>query len=606
LAVALGFIAAGAIVLETILGLKELSPRDWPVEAAILAAIACLAVARLLARLSFVDTDLRAGADRIVSAVDRGAGWVLRGRAIVGIFAVALVGMVAAWAPHYLTWPLWTDHDHVLAMARGWELGKPPWRELVTYQFPGEIELAWLVGRASGWTRPGAYFAADLLISFVLVFAVLRWSVRALGSWLAGLVAAVALIGFFASLPYSLAAQRDSHAMELVLLAWLLLETPPRRRLTSALSAVLYAAALLIRPHAILFAPILMGSLWTHRAPARSLRSTLGAWGAIVLLGLAVGFAPVVLGGLGADFVRSLRFPSSTPGLYAEWSLTHVRTVLGRLGRDGTLWLSLLASGLQASTANGPSHRRLGRIALGFLIAACAFRLVHPVDHHYLRFPLRIVQAWALGPLTAWLVADRRVARSFALGFLGLAVYESVPFRWTTLNPAASVQAVGSLFGGRPPALAPPGAEPAFPPTTQRLYHYAWVDYQQVLAHIRTTTTSSTPVANLLSFYPYPSINGATGRPPAAPLESLVLLSWFPEFDFDVAMSRALADAPPGSLVVYDGPRIDRNLAPRLRRSLTSIGTHYEFEAIYGEMEIWRKRTIAPTAPERSRPMDAK
>jgi hypothetical protein len=83
-------------------------------------------------------------------------------------------------------------------------------------------------------------------------------------------------------------------------------------------------------------------------------------------------------------------------------------------------------------------------------------------------------------------------------------------------------------------------------------------------------------------------------------------LSWFPEFDFDVAMSRALADAPPGSLVVYDGPRIDRNLAPRLRRSLTSIGTHYEFEAIYGEMEIWRKRTIAPTAPERSRPMDAK
>jgi hypothetical protein len=511
--------------------------------------------------------------------------------------------MVAAWAPHYLTWPLWTDHDHVLAMARGWDLGKPPWRELVTYQFPGEIELAWLVGRTSGWTWPGAYFAADLLLSLVLVFAVLRWSVRALGSWLPGLVAAVALAGFFASLPYSLAAQRDSHAMELVLLAWLLLETPPRRWPTAALSAVLYAAALLIRPHAILFAPILMGSLWSHRETTGSLRST-GAWGIIVLLGLAVGFAPVVLGGLGADFVRSLRFPSSTPGLYSEWSLTQVRTVLGRFGRDGTLWLSLLASGLQASIAGGPAHRRLGRIALGFLIAACVFRIVHPVDHYYLRFPLRIVQAWALGPLTAWLVADRRVVPAFAFGFLALAVYEAVPLRWTTLNPAASVQAIGSLFSGRPPALAPPGAEPAFPSTTQRLYHYAWEDYQQVLAHIRTTTSTRTPVANLLSFYPYPSINGATGRPPAAPLESLVLLSWFPEFDFDAAMSRALADAPPGSLVVYDGPRIDRNLAPRLRRSLTSIGTHYEFEAIYGEMEVWRKRPPDPTVSERSRPSD--
>ncbi len=62
----------------------------------------------------------------------------------------------AVWLPQYLTWPWWTDLDHFGTFAMAWDCGVLPYRDLPTFQFPGEYYLFWVVGKVFGWGRTGA------------------------------------------------------------------------------------------------------------------------------------------------------------------------------------------------------------------------------------------------------------------------------------------------------------------------------------------------------------------------------------------------------------------------------------------------------------------
>ena len=94
----------------------------------------------------------------------------------------------ALWLPRYLTWPWWADHDVFATMARGWDAGLKPYRDLIGNNFPGSIYLFWMVGKLCGWGNSLAYNAFDALLLGGFGAAVLAWSRRRFGTWLPGAV----------------------------------------------------------------------------------------------------------------------------------------------------------------------------------------------------------------------------------------------------------------------------------------------------------------------------------------------------------------------------------------------------------------------------------
>jgi len=65
----------------------------------------------------------------------------LLGRPATIAALVVAAALLAAWIPHYLTWPLWIDADSRLMMARAWDDGRLPYRDIVTFNFPGEWDI---------------------------------------------------------------------------------------------------------------------------------------------------------------------------------------------------------------------------------------------------------------------------------------------------------------------------------------------------------------------------------------------------------------------------------------------------------------------------------
>src|SRR5215470_17258267 len=98
----------------------------------------------------------------------------------------ALLGLVclmqlATWIPHYLTWPLWADHDAYATIARGWEAGVLPYRDLYCNQFPGVLYLFWILGRIAGWGGSTAIYAFDAGAVVLLGVGLVLWSHRLFG-----------------------------------------------------------------------------------------------------------------------------------------------------------------------------------------------------------------------------------------------------------------------------------------------------------------------------------------------------------------------------------------------------------------------------------------
>ena len=82
--------------------------------------------------------------------------------------AVLCAVRLMTWAPHYLTWPWWADHDVFATMAQAWEAGLLPYRDLRGNNFPGTIYLFWVLGKLFGWGRTWSFYAADVALLVLL------------------------------------------------------------------------------------------------------------------------------------------------------------------------------------------------------------------------------------------------------------------------------------------------------------------------------------------------------------------------------------------------------------------------------------------------------
>ncbi len=190
---------------------------------------------------------------------ERLSAWLLAGP-LTAMVVAAAVAQWACWVPHYLTWPWSPDLDVFATMARGWDAGFRPYRDLRGNNFPGTIYAHWIVGKLAGWGRTAPFLALDGALVLGLGLSLVGWSRRRFGKALPGAVGFLTFLGYYLALDYTQTAQRDWQGPLAATLAVLVLEA--RVGTAGHLgSALLFAAALATRPQTILFLPAAVSAL---------------------------------------------------------------------------------------------------------------------------------------------------------------------------------------------------------------------------------------------------------------------------------------------------------------------------------------------------------
>src|SRR5262249_15105683 len=116
---------------------------------------------------------------------DPAAAWII-GRPLTAILATVCALFLPPWAPHYLTWLIWTDTEQFAISAQSWASGILPYRDLADFDFPGPIYLLYGLGKVFGWNPAVPFYAADLALLTLLGGTLMTWSRRVLGSWIPG------------------------------------------------------------------------------------------------------------------------------------------------------------------------------------------------------------------------------------------------------------------------------------------------------------------------------------------------------------------------------------------------------------------------------------
>jgi hypothetical protein len=220
------------------------------------------------------------------------------------------------------------------------------------------------------------------------------------------------------------------------------------------------------------------------------------------------------------------------------------------------------------------------------------YRMVHPVDHGYLKQPLMILECIGLAVLPAWLMIEMKHFQGLTwFAVTGLMLYigqvESTIYAELDYTPIA----YESLLSGKNPPYSPPGCRAVYP-NNGNFYHYHWPDWVQADDWLRVESKRETRILNLLSYQPFPAFLGTVDRLPIGRLESIVLMNWFTKYDFDSEIAKDLENAAVGSLVVWDSVRTNPMNIRQLEKTFGTIGRLYEKRMDFGEIEFWEK--LAP------------
>ena len=502
--------------------------------------------------------------------------------------AVGLVclGFLTAWVPHYLTWPWSRDEDTFAVLALSWDRGILPYRDIRAYNFPGETYLFWGLGKVFGWGRTIPFYALDASCVVLLGGALVAWSRRKLDGALPGLVGYLAFLGSYLNLAFENTGERDWHTVFLVCLGLMVAQAWPGR-LSRIASALTMALAFSIRPHAVLFLPALAAAVaepgpTSGPCPHAKLRVVL-EWCLWLVVFLTVVFAPVAAAGIADDWIRGLRV-AAYGGPYSKATpIGAIHAFLDQL-RDWRTDMPLAATFLLATSRTGG----LGRVARTWSLAwlgVLVYRPLHPVQHSYLIHPIFLVGSitWALA--VSWFVSVWWLARPVRVVAVALLAYELVPMPPWMCSLGASVQAVRTLARGEMPATSPLGCLQPFG------YSSRWNDYRVVLEYLRQVTSPQTFVANVLNRYPYESLNGPAGRLSPFRAESGICWLRWVKIDLDSEFARDLLNAT-DSVVVWEPRQDNVDPAMRLKRVVAVIRQHFEPEARFGKVEVWRRKPV--------------
>lgn len=522
------------------------------------------------------------------------------GHTISGILNWLVYGTIAllivSWLPHYLIWPLWPDAHAYAALAIGWENGIEPYRDVQTFNFPGQIYVFWILGKVFGWDQTWAFYAADAALIGTVGAALIYWSRRVFGEAISGAIGFLGLLVVLLDLDISLAAQRDWHSTAFVILSLVALQCgPPRGR--TVLSALAFAAGFVFRPHVVLFGPAIITAILLERTDpqTRDLRPAIRTaivWAITFGIGLFVGFLPLLANGLFGDFLEDLKL-ARHGGSYAGMTLkAAILLFLAKFVMREYL-LVFVSTLTLALKYRGETLR----IVLPWSVAmifAMAYQSVHPIAHFYLMLPLYVIYAVNLAILAALVrktLGAGTPAATAMTAAVALLACNKVP---DECSISASRKAVVSLVTGVPVKEAPPGALPYFPnhevdPKLKRS-GYPWADYVATIEYLKANTTPRTLIAGSFKRMPFPAFNGATGRPTPWPGEGGSTFLMVLGKDWQKPFGESLIEAPQDTVVVWvpgEVPETDRLATDELDQV---VKDHFVPEARFGIFEIYRRK----------------
>jgi hypothetical protein len=511
-------------------------------------------------------------------STDRLAERILAGPATAVVGLVCLLQLLT-WLPHYLTWPLWADHDAFATLARGWEAGQHPYRDLACNQFPGAIYLFWFVGKVAGWGTSASLYAFDACTVLVLGLVLIAWSKRLFGALLPGVVGYLCFLSYYLSLDYSLAAQRDWHAPFFAVLGILILQTWEGRTAAPAFSAVAVAAAILIRPHVVLFLPaVVVQLIGEMRTGQRSRRPAV--WTLSFVLTTFLGFAPLAVSGLLPDFLAGVALNNSS-GQHGTGRL--VTLIAGLFNQLDSFAYIVVALSIALVPKRDTRRASTAAAWLAAFVIVLLYKPIHPRNHAYLGIPLAVVFAVNVGVLTDLLLSGRRVSASFRLLSLLLLLGLSCKTRPEFCSIRSSLWAASDAMRGSTRTSTPPGYRHGPVPTSA---YYDWADYHATLDYLRRHTSQKSKIANALKGNP--AIVGPLGRLSAFPAENIAWV-WMANRGDEERFARALENEA-DSLVVWSPGEAGPDPSFQIDRIESAIRRLYRPDARFGAIEVWRRK----------------
>lgn len=520
---------------------------------------------------------------------DRVAAWWLRGPLSFALVTLAAI-QVLSWLPQYLTWPWWADHDVFATMALGWSQGLLPYRDLLGNNFPGSIYLFWVVGTLFGWGRTAPFYAVDALLLLLLLESILIWSRRRFGTRLPGAIGVLAVLGYVLSLDYTQAAQRDSQAPMFTILAILAAETGGGV-LGPILGGLLAASGWSIRPQTVLLWPALALALAQAAAgrssPEGARRAVILAWvraGLSLTIGITLVLAPLAGAGVLDDFFRGLRESALGESYNRVSAASFVVEMLRQISlRDVAAAAASLLLFFQAPKA----VRGSALVWLTALVGVMFYRPLSPFPHAYLNHPRMLVSALNLAVLGAMVKEAGSLTPSIRLGFLLAVLAMGAQLRPTFASPVDSIREAPRVLAGKDTWMKPLGYRRN--QSVRLAAVYEWRDYRYTLAYLRDHAGPETRIANVLEGVP--ALCGPLGRLPVFPAESIAWLSVRP--DARARFLESLEDEA-DSVLVWAPSEVRRGGPVHTDSALDGfepvIRRLYEPEAVFGAIEIWRRR----------------
>jgi hypothetical protein len=509
---------------------------------------------------------------------DRLAARLLAGPLTVLVGLICLVQLLT-WVPHYLTWPLWADHDAFATIARGWEAGVLPYRDLYCNQFPGAIYLFYLLGRIAGWGGSTAIYAFDAGAIVLLGVGLLIWSHRLFGRILPGIVGYLTFLSYYLALDYSHAAQRDWHAPLLAMLGLLILQTKRAGMLAPLLSGAAMSLAVCFRPHAALFLPAAAIQFLAEIRTGRDARRLVG-WGISFVLTTVLWLLPLAASGVLPDFIAAVRHNNLPAGDRGLRPVPLAINVLKQFDAFGFIAVAIAVCMIPRP------DRRLASVAVVWLSALALSLLYEPISpryHSYLLIPFHLMFAVNVAVLTDLLLNARRIPPSFKLLAFLLLLGVSCRIRPDFCAPRPSLKAaVASVRGGHSDER-PPGYRRG--PVNVAAY-YPWDDYRRMLDYLQPVASRQTKIANVLKGDP--ALVGLLGGFSAFPAENISWLRMVNRDD-ESRFARAL-EREPDSVVVWSPGEAGPDPSFRIDRIESTIRRLYEPDARFGVIEVWRRK----------------
>lgn len=501
-----------------------------------------------------------------------------------GPLALVLCGFgflhLECWMLSYLAWPWSPDHDVFATLARSWDAGMLPYRDMEANNLPATIYVYWVLGKVFGWGRTMPFFALDATLVVLLGIVMLAWSWRRFETALPAAVGWLWFLRYYLGLDYSMAGERDWHASLLAVLAMMTAESWPGRRGLRA-SAVIAALAVAVRPQALLFLPAFAlivdaGSPQSGTFRARAIRMGLD-WGVTFAATLALTFVPLLLAGIADDFVHDFR-RAAYGGLHnplTAWNfLERSLTILCR-------WevLAIIGPAAILTAQAKPSSRRSGGAWIAALLVAVLYKAVSPRQHDYLDIPRFLLLALNLSAVVGMIIEVRTAPAALHLAVVLMALGIPAPVPRDSQQHHADMQWSFATF-----EELRHGAEPFTYPNGYA-GDYSLQNYLALLDHLNETTGPETSLANALA-YPL-ALTGPTARLSAFPAESLAWLMYVRSDDEDAFIDKL--ERTSDSVVVWVPSEFEHGQLARFGHLEMTIRNLYEFDTGIGPFEIWRR-----------------